>query len=574
MDQQLFNHLVYWALKYYQVRMFAEGDAHSTQIGAARYFFSSLWNATNNIAITDELLDDLLNEDEIDLLAYQYRLVQDSTIMLEVQEYYTQLVVRKLNYYSHSYYTWTWQADHSFPFWEYLLLTHQLELGIGLLSGVASGLTLMANQSQVATIVGIPGMGILSWFGFYYYQWQKLQQHPLEIPSKYIVNPHQQYKIWLSSHDDKEIPDGLMNYILQNREAASDKMVLVYDRALMTTRLHESLLGYCDMNGVKTMDIRKEVFPACKTNEEQMLIDIYQQEILHRSAGGSLKAARQVLCWLKPIYELGLYTDLDLTLDLRNLPTTYAFNKPLIFNICHEWELNDNPIQINSDAMMVVNVDDAQPLILKIQREIINAYVVRHPEHSIDLSVIKRFKQSLWGHDIGEGYFERLDQTLQDEKDGLTLRKELFACVAGVESQLRYEQQQEVQEYKRQVEQDVIKQTSGGGLILRIIFSYVQAQLNGKNNERQITEYGFEHYTLSHRFHHKRDEEEQYEDDERKRHLTAIKNEILNVLDLKQEIVQESAKIIQRFFKMNMAAKQDSGEVQKIASDWELISRI
>ena len=64
--------------------MFVDGESRTKQIGASHFFFSCLWISTINILKTDELFDELLNKDEIDVLAYQYRLGNDASVMLEI----------------------------------------------------------------------------------------------------------------------------------------------------------------------------------------------------------------------------------------------------------------------------------------------------------------------------------------------------------------------------------------------------------------------------------------------------------------------------------------------------------
>lgn len=553
MNQQLFNKLVYCALKYYQARIYGT----ESQIESAHYFFSTLWDATVKAMPTREEMDQLLNEEEIENLTYYYQSARDTHIVHEFQEHYTQSIVKKLNEHSQTHYSFTMQPNESVSFLDYFVSTHRMGIGLGLLTGVTSGISFLQGQKVWGSLSAIPAIGILGWMGYIYYQWYQLHEMQLVLPHKYLVNLRHQYKIWLPEDIDEELSALYQSELMELHYEKNAQLSLVYDSQMSTFAVHQHLLSFCEKHQIKAIDIREDVFPFCLTQQELKLKRFYEIEIQNLAKGGSLTLAKQILRWLKPIYELGMYHDFNLSLDIKNLNMVYAFKTPMIFHI-----VNEQQLYIDPSVSMIVNSQDAMGFIEKIQENIIHAYESENADvYQGDELVENLCKfQSL-------AELEKERQELKRQPKHLEWRQTIQMDIERIFGKTSHDK---VQEYEMTMSQMIsnlhklIDQCCGGSQILKTLQSYNQKMANEENSVVKMKEYGLEHYHLA--------------VDKRIMNKSALKRKIQIVEEQSighindDETIKMSAVIIQNFFRMTRTFKGKSINQELSGNDWEIIN--
>lgn len=190
----------------------------------------------------------------------------------------------------------------------------------------------------------------------------------------YNFNPHRHVKIWLSK--DKNTFLNLENQIrlVKMRDInPNDEINFIYDAKLLSPKALADLNSFCARYNIIAKNIHQDVFPLCQTEKERQLIEIYNDEMSHLEEGGNVAVGSDILRWLKPVYELGTYTDFDVHVDTSKLPEIISVEKPVLINIgsC-EVTLHNEAILLNNDRVAVVHSQDALPSIEKIQQAIYN----------------------------------------------------------------------------------------------------------------------------------------------------------------------------------------------------------
>lgn len=182
----------------------------------------------------------------------------------------------------------------------------------------------------------------------------------------FIINKH--VKIWFG-------PLKLQNELrLRNlRTINSDcDLFLIYDRRLLSTSEDRFIQNLCKELNITLFDVLADIIPQCITAAELNLIDDYNKAVQSIELGGNLAAASDILRWLSPIYKLGTYSDMDVLIDVKNLPKIIKVSRPLLFNLGSLKIFGiDYPV-INNDILAVVDTSQALPQIQKIQETIHN----------------------------------------------------------------------------------------------------------------------------------------------------------------------------------------------------------
>ncbi|MDP3267857.1 MAG: glycosyltransferase family 88 protein [Legionella sp.] len=188
----------------------------------------------------------------------------------------------------------------------------------------------------------------------------------------YNFNPHRHVKIWLSK--DKDVFLNLENQIrlVKMRDInPDDEINLIYDGHLLSPKALEDLNAFCTRYNIVPKNIHTDVFPLCQTDKERQLIEIYKDEMAHLDKGGNVAVGSDILRWLKPVYELGTYSDFDVHVDTSTLPKTISVEKPILLNIGSSiFNIHTDTILINNDRIAVVHSEDALAHIEKIQQAI------------------------------------------------------------------------------------------------------------------------------------------------------------------------------------------------------------
>lgn len=188
----------------------------------------------------------------------------------------------------------------------------------------------------------------------------------------YTYNPHRHVKIWLSKDRDTFLNlENRVRLVTMRDINRSDDIHFVYDSQLLSPTALDDLHSFCRRYNIIPKDVRVDVFPHCETEEETKLITLYNDEISHLDRGGNLAVGSDILRWLKPVYDLGTYTDFDVHVDTRKLAATIAVEKPLLMNIGSTSVLGKAKMAaINNDTISVVDGSAALMAIQSIQQSI------------------------------------------------------------------------------------------------------------------------------------------------------------------------------------------------------------
>lgn len=182
----------------------------------------------------------------------------------------------------------------------------------------------------------------------------------------FITNKH--VKIWFG-------PLKLQNELrLRNLRTINPDcdLFLIYDRRLLLTSEDRFIQTLCKELNITLFDVLADIIPQCITTAELNLIDDYNKAVQSIELGGNLAAASDILRWLSPIYKLGTYSDMDVLIDVKNLPKIIKVSRPLLFNLGSLKIFGiDYPV-INNDILAVVDSSQALPQIQKIQETIHN----------------------------------------------------------------------------------------------------------------------------------------------------------------------------------------------------------
>ncbi|STX41863.1 putative glucosyltransferase Lgt1 [Legionella donaldsonii] len=186
----------------------------------------------------------------------------------------------------------------------------------------------------------------------------------------YTYNPHRHVKIWLSKNPDSFLNlENQLRLIRMRSINPTDEINFVYDSSLLSAEAIEELDKFCLQYNIAAKDVQKDLLPQCKTVEENNLIKAYKDEIAHLDEGGNLAVACDILRWLRPVYELGTYTDFDVPVDTREIPPTVQVDKPLLVNMGSVvLGSGIESLALNNDTVAVVDCDAALEDIKKIQK--------------------------------------------------------------------------------------------------------------------------------------------------------------------------------------------------------------
>ena len=177
------------------------------------------------------------------------------------------------------------------------------------------------------------------------------QQYEIKGPEitddvAYQYNPHSQVKIWLSGTSTLFMTERNQNRLLETRKQNPDlELHLVYDSQLLNDREKLRVRNFCYQHKFSPFDIRQVINNPDKfqlTEKERKLLTLYAEEINNLDNGGNLAAASDILRWISPVYTLGSYCDLDVSINTALLPKTVSVSSPLLLNVGHELRYCDN----------------------------------------------------------------------------------------------------------------------------------------------------------------------------------------------------------------------------------------
>ncbi len=234
----------------------------------------------------------------------------------------------------------------------------------------------------------------------------------------FVYNPHKHIKIWLSTNRDLFInPKNQLRLIRMRELNPNDEINLIYDSKLISEKSLAELFDFCQKLAIKPIDVR-DIFTQCQTIEEKDLINDYENEIKIIDSERVIVVCRDILSWLKPIYELGTYTDLDAVIDTSKI-TTVEVDKPLLLPIgSNEKDEYEDWIALNNNIIAVVDSEAALPVIQKIQRNIHQACSQPKKDHSYyeKLLPIKESEFSAFGLETNILHNHSKGKSMQDAR--------------------------------------------------------------------------------------------------------------------------------------------------------------
>jgi len=151
----------------------------------------------------------------------------------------------------------------------------------------------------------------------------------------YQLNPHRHVKIWFSRDEDIFLnPENQLRLVRVRANNPRDTLSFVYDKSLLSAKAQLNLQQFCARHKIEALDIadlKKELV----TDREKELMAYVKEEIRRtkNNTGGSFAAASDILRWLSPVYERGIYTDFDTEIKAADLPEIINVQAPVISNI-------------------------------------------------------------------------------------------------------------------------------------------------------------------------------------------------------------------------------------------------
>lgn len=158
-----------------------------------------------------------------------------------------------------------------------------------------------------------------------------------------------------------------------------DRIHLIYDASLLTSKSIEELMIFCKEHFILTIDAN-EFKNQLKSDNERQLFHFYQDEIQHLNEGGNLAVASDILRWLSPVYVLGTYSDFDYPIDTSTLPNQIEVAAPLLLNIGSLKLGKQEFTFVNNDYIAVVNDIAGQEEINRVQQGIIDILTQYHTD--------------------------------------------------------------------------------------------------------------------------------------------------------------------------------------------------
>lgn len=213
----------------------------------------------------------------------------------------------------------------------------------------------------------------------------------------YTLNPHRHVKIWLS--DDKNVFMNLTNQkrlIKMRHINPKDEIHLVYDSRLLTPTACENLQKFCTKYRITPKD-----FSVVKAQDdtEEILIHLYEDEILNLNDGGNLGAASDIIRWIPEVFKLGIYSDLDVGVDTRHLPDTVEVERPVLLDLGsvrlsnkEQLLVNNHIVAVANEAMDCAEINNIQQNIIKglTNKDIFKQQIERIKAHKDDGDLTQR----------------------------------------------------------------------------------------------------------------------------------------------------------------------------------------
>ncbi|MDF1646466.1 MAG: glycosyltransferase family 88 protein [Legionellaceae bacterium] len=296
-------------------------------------------------------------------------------------------------------------------------------------------------------------------------------------PTGYEYNPHEYVKIWLSANPDVFMPQIHQLRLIRTRQTnPKDIIHLVYDGKLLSPEALNKLKTFCETYNIIFHDVREDIIPACKTKEENRLITLYEDEVLHLEESGNLAVATDLLRVLSPVYAW-TYTDFDVDVDTSTLPETINVKEPLLISF------DASTGTFCTDAFAVVHPEDASEILQMLQRIIIDACSPEPAQEQASdfspdiLENPKAFCQKMLDDCLALGYSVREYRNFISNMDSLTCGSIALDEINSFEALLASLNSAPASANKMKMEmmiQEAVMNTTGPNVYARVIEQYIQ----------------------------------------------------------------------------------------------------
>lgn len=294
---------------------------------------------------------------------------------LDTYKEYKKKIINKLNDYFKCNYDYTY-LDNDKPW----IIRHFLEIYAPEILTTIATTSALYYFNPLSVFAQVIAINFPSWLAgsdiSYIAAFKLLEQTPFSTGEpEYVFNPHRHVKIWLSKNKDEFMnQENQLRLVKMRADNPKDEINLVYSGQLLSEQSRQDLELFCKKNRINPVCIEEDVIPKCKNNvNEQKLVKLYQDEINFLANGGNLAAASDILRWLSPVYSLGTYSDLDVSVKMKKTPPGKVVSSPILLNIgsikCTD---KMEALYYNNDRISIVDPKSATSQIEKIQETIIN----------------------------------------------------------------------------------------------------------------------------------------------------------------------------------------------------------
>ncbi len=294
---------------------------------------------------------------------------------LDAYKDYKPRIINKLNEYFQCNYDYTYLGNDK-PW----IIRHFLEIYVPEILSTIVTTSALYYFNPLSIFAKVIAINFPSWLTgsdiSYIAAFKLLEQTPFSTGEpEYVFNPHRHVKIWLSKNKDQFLnQENQLRLVKMRADNPEDEINLVYSGQLLSEQARQDLELFCKKHKINPVCIEEDVIPKCKNNvNEQKLVKLYQDEINSLAYEGNLAAASDILRWLSPVYSLGTYSDLDVSVKTKKAPLGKVVSSPLLLNI-GSIKCTDKleALFYNNDRISIVDPKSAAKQIEKIQETIIN----------------------------------------------------------------------------------------------------------------------------------------------------------------------------------------------------------
>lgn len=223
----------------------------------------------------------------------------------------------------------------------------------------------------------------------------------------YLLNPHKHVKIWFSKDENTFLnPENQLRLVKIRAKNKNDEISFIYSKTLLSDQAKLDLFRFCQRHNIKAYSIENDISPHLSPTEKELMhYALMEIQAAKENAGGNLAAASDIVRVLSPVYQKGIYSDMDVfSFDTTRLSAQVSVHAPMILNIGSiVMPPNDNSAEnkteaveriiLNNDIFAIPEVDQSQSVeernkSVEQQRQLIESY------HQLILSGYKDFRSN------------------------------------------------------------------------------------------------------------------------------------------------------------------------------------